>query len=103
MNPHVRSIQTIDEDTFIERFGPRPNHLDGNASFDFGDGGCLYETFGPELDYVRTQSPNTVWTVVDGDDGQLVIVSGFHFVNRIGYLVTSYPFEHDVTYSVTLD
>lgn len=103
MNSHIRSTETINEDTFIERFGVRPNHLDGNASFDFGDGGCLYETYGPELAYVRAQNPNTVWTVVDGDEGQIVIVSGFHFVNRIGYLVTSYPFEDDVMYSVTFD
>ena len=53
MNPQVWTFRTIDEDAFIERFRPRPNHLDPNASYDFGDGGCLFETYGPELDFVR--------------------------------------------------
>jgi hypothetical protein len=28
---------------------------------------------------------------VDGDDGDQYVVSGFHFVNRIGYLVSTVP------------
>ena len=35
-----------DEDTFIERFRPIINHIDSNAGFDFGYGGCLFETYG---------------------------------------------------------
>ena len=49
------------------------------------------------------QKPNTIWTVVEGDDGQLVIESGLHFVNRFGYLVTDVPREDGVTYTVTLE
>ena len=52
-------------------------------------GGCMYETFGLELDYVRKQPNNRVWTVVDTDGDDLIILAGFHFVNRLGYLVTN--------------
>jgi len=102
MNPQVWTFRTIDEDTFIERFGPRPNHLDTNASFDFGDGGCLFETYGDELAYIRTQDPRTVWTIIEGDEG-LAIESGLHFVNRLGFIVTANPVEDRVTYTVVLD
>ena len=33
-------------------------------------------------------APETVWTVVEDDDGNLVVVDGLHWVNRHGYLVT---------------
>jgi hypothetical protein len=52
-----------------------------------------FETYGEDLEYVKKQDPRCVWTLVDGDDGNLYIVDGFHYVNRINYLVTSVPFE----------
>ncbi len=103
MNPQVWTFRTIDEDAFIERFRPRPNHLDPNASYDFGDGGCLFETYGPELDFVRAQDPRSIWTIVDDDNGQPVIESGMRFVNRLGFLVATNPVEDRVTYLVEWD
>lgn len=29
-----------------------------------------------------------VWTVVDGDDGDLWVLAGVHLVNRVGFLIT---------------
>lgn len=63
----------------------------------------LYETYGPELREVQAQfetKPNTVWTVVDCD-GKLYISPGFHFVNRIAYVITTIPWvdeQRDVLY-----
>jgi hypothetical protein len=37
-----------------------------------------------------------IWTVVDGDGIYMNIVSGIHFVNRLGYFVTEVPWEDDV-------
>jgi hypothetical protein len=81
----------ITEDEFDERFPLMPNHLNPNASWSCGDSGagCLFETFGSELAFVRQQDPRTIWTLIDGEDGDLYLVSGYHFVNRIGYLVGS--------------
>ena len=103
MSAQVVTTHTIDEDSFIERFGPRPNHLDLQAGCDFGDGGCLFSAAGKEFKYVLAQNPQCIWTLIEGDEGQLVIESGMHLVNRLGYLVTSTPVGARETYTVLLD
>jgi len=78
----------LSEDAFVALFKPQANHLNPNASFDWGDGfGTLYETFDEELEYVKQQLSNRVWTLISGDDGDYV-ASGCHFVNRLGYFIT---------------
>jgi len=88
----------LTEDDFIARFKPVPNPIDPSAGFD----GCLFETFGEDLAYVQAQDPNLIWTVLDCD-GQLAIASGFHVVNRLGYLIASVPVAPGHTYSVACD
>jgi len=79
----------LTEDEFDTRYPLRTNHLNPHATWAFDDArGCLFETFGEELDFVRKQDPSTVWTLVDGEDGDMYLLSGMHFVNRIGYLVS---------------
>jgi hypothetical protein len=51
-------------------------------------GGCMYETFGEELEYVKAQPNKRIWTIVDTDGDDLIVIAGFHFVNRFGYLIT---------------
>lgn len=58
-------------------------------------GGCMYETFGEELDYVRTMPNKRIWTIVDTDGDDLLIIAGFHFVNRLGYLITDEEWEDE--------
>ena len=66
-----------------------------------GEGrGCLFETHGRELEFVRRQDPRTVWTFVDGDDDDQYVVSGFHFVNRIGYLISTVAVPEGVDFEV---
>jgi hypothetical protein len=82
----------LSEDDFDARYPLVPNHLNPNASWASGEGaGCLFETYGDELKFVRRQAPGTIWTLLDGDDGDLYLVSGYHFVNRIGYLISTAP------------
>jgi hypothetical protein len=55
-----------------------------------------FETYGEELDYVLKiayTEPKRIWTLVDGDDGNLYIASGYHLVNRINYFITHNPCE----------
>lgn len=73
----------ITEDEFDERYPLVENHLNPDA-------GCFFETYGSEWEFVRKQDPRTVWTVTD-QDGETVIVSGFHHVNRLGYYVSTVP------------
>jgi hypothetical protein len=86
------NIIELSEDEFDALFPLVPNHLNPSAGWAVGNqGGCLFETFGEELAFVRQQDIRCVWTVLDSDDGDLYVASGFHFVNRIGYLVSRDP------------
>lgn len=79
----------ITEDEFFETYRPIKNSHEPDTSFD----GCMFETYGVELDFVvdvNDTAPNTVWTVLD-IDGELIITNGAHFVNRFGYLITEVP------------
>lgn len=91
----------IGEEEFVGHFRPLPNHLNDNASFDFGGGGCVFETFGAELDYIRLQPADQIWTILDVD-GELLIASGFHFVNRLGYILTAKPWPAHTIIEVDL-
>ena len=71
------------------QYQPIQNHFDPNE-------GCKFETYGEELDYVLKiayTEPKRIWTLVDGDDGNLYITSGYHLVNRINYFITHNPCE----------
>jgi hypothetical protein len=93
----------LSEEEFDDQFPLLVNHLNPNASWVHGEGpGCLFETYGEELDFVRQQDLATVWTLVNGDDGHQYLVSGFHFVNRIGYLVSTVPVPEGVHIEVRI-
>lgn len=81
-------------DEWEVKYHPTVNHLAEYASFDNGNGGLMFETYGEEVEYVlnlcRKGEENRVWTYVDGDDGTY-LVNGLHYVNRIGYFVTEKP------------
>lgn len=98
----MTDIKTISEEEFLERYRPVPNTLDNNASFDFGAGGCLYETYGAELEHIRQQQQNHVWTLIDGENAT-VLVSGYHLVNRIGYVLTETPVNAEDCIEVLFD
>lgn len=99
----AKNHRILDEAEFFTRFTPKPNHLDKHATFDSGEGGCLFACTGKELKYVLAQKPRCIWTLVDGDEGQILLVSGLHIVNRIGYLVTGEPAEDHTDYTIILD
>lgn len=80
---------TLTEDEFFRWYQPQQNPFDDNASY----AGCMFETFGKELDHIKLVhelAPDRIWTVLDCD-GKTVVASGYHFVNRIGYLITEVP------------
>ena len=59
------------------------------------EGSMAFETYDEDFDFVATQNPKHVWTLVDGDSGDPVIVAGLHFVNRIHYIITIKPWEDE--------
>lgn len=97
----MRVVLSMSEDEFDARFPLVENHLNPHASWSFGDGrGCLFETYGDEFEFVRRQNPANVWTVIDGDCGDLHIVSGLRHANRIGFLVSRESVPGGVTIEV---
>jgi hypothetical protein len=73
------------------KYQPIKNHITGEDDDKF-------ETYGEDLEYVLSVAntePRRVWTLVEGDDGNLYIVDGYHFVNRLNYFVTKEPLEGD--------
>jgi hypothetical protein len=81
----------MDYDEWLETYKPILNHIDTNASFD----GMMFETYGDEVEFVKSQSPDKIWMYGDGDDGGSFIWAGWGFVNRIGYFITEVPCPPD--------
>jgi hypothetical protein len=82
---------TIDE--FYAAYLPQKNDFDDNASWN----GCMLETYGDDYEYVKTVhalAPDRLWTIIDGGDHP-ILTNGFHYVNRIGYVVTVRPAPED--------
>lgn len=99
----TNTFMQLSEDAFDEAYPLVTNHLNPNASWSYGSGpgaGCLFETYGEELEFVRSRDPATIWTIVDGDDGDQYIISGYHLVNRIGYLISTKPVPDDLDIEV---
>ena len=60
-----------------------------------------YETYGEEVSHVHMMNlKRQVWTCIEGDGGQLTIVSGMAYVNRLYYYVCEVPYEPDTDYEV---
>lgn len=59
------------------------------------EGSMAFETYGDDLAFVSTQDNKHVWTLIDDDNGVSTIVAGYHFVNRIHYIITIKPWEDE--------
>ncbi len=70
-----------------EQFKFMVNNYDENASFE----GLMFETYGDEVEYVKSKPHDRIWMYGQGDDGGLYIWSGWGFVNRIGYFISEKP------------
>jgi hypothetical protein len=81
---------------WVRTYKPNLNPLDDNASYD----GTMFETYGPEHHYVTEQPNENTWTLID-EDGEMFIMEGYHWVNRMGYFITAVP--HDQPLTVELD
>ncbi len=104
--PSAEEFISITEDEFYDKYGPLlPNHIDPNACWNCGlddaNLGCMFETYGPEVEFVANQDPRKIWTLVDTDEDE-VVISGFHYVNRMGYLISTVPVPEGLSVEVKL-
>ena len=81
---------------FVETYKPITNHIDEHASFD----GLMFETYGDEVEYVKSKPQDRIWMYGQGDDGGLYIWSGWGFVNRIGYFISENPVPYNTTIQI---
>jgi hypothetical protein len=90
----------LTEDEWFKTYKPIPNHIDKNASFSDGEHGYMFETYGDEVEFVKSQSPANIWMYGEGDNGGTYIWSGWGFVNRLGYFITEVPCPPDTDIQV---
>jgi hypothetical protein len=90
------------EEEWFKTYKPIPNHIDKNASFNDGEHGYMFETYGAEYEFVKKADPSYIWTYGDGDDGGTYVWSGWSFVNRIGYFITEVPCPPDTVIQVLI-
>jgi hypothetical protein len=62
----------------------------------------MFEIYGAEVAFVRTQQADKTWTLVDCD-GKCFICEGFHFVNRLGYFITEVPYPSNLIFCIRAD
>ena len=74
-----------------EQFKFMVNNYDEYSSFD----GLMFETYGDEVEYVKSQPENRIWMYGDGDDGGPYIWSGGGVVNRSGSFISEKPVPPD--------
>lgn len=74
----------LTEQQFDERFAPQT-----------APSGDLYE-----YQQVQHLPAERVWTIVEGDDGNLYASPGFHVVNRLGYVTSDTPWTADIDAAV---
>jgi hypothetical protein len=83
----METFVEMEYEDFVATYKPILNHLDKNASFD----GMMFETYGDEVEFVKSQSPANIWMYGTGDSGNSYIWSGWGYINRLGYMVTEVP------------
>jgi hypothetical protein len=102
----VKTFKTLTEAEFYERFNPIKNHFYTNPE-DCSFNGCMFETYGKELLYIlrtiqKVSNKKQIWTIIDSE-GKLYITSGYHHVDRFGYMLTKERVPEGIEYCVEPD
>ncbi len=88
---------------FIEKYKPIDNEMEEFAALN----GKLFFVSREEMDFVKSQVFNRIWTVVEGEDNesgrQWYIIDGVRVTNRIGYLITEEPWDTKTEYEILID
>lgn len=90
-------ISNISESEFDKRFSI--SYRDNGEEFQ-------YETYGEDFITfceLHSLNPLNCWTCIEGDNGNLFFVNGFHVVNRVYYFFTKENFEQNEQITVKLD
>ena len=89
---------SIDSNEFYDKYKPIYNHItnkefqEGQTESDEIGVAQYFETYDEELQYVKKQPNNKIWTLINAE-GQDIICQGYHFVNRVSYLIASVAYR----------
>lgn len=93
---------TLTYDNWFDQFAPIANP-NGDSGFCVGDECYLFEPSRPEdAKALKNAAPTNIWTYIDGDEGEPVIVAGICRVNSLGYFITKKSHD-DKPFEVLLD
>lgn len=87
--PEARRILTDSE--FYQNFTEVTNTVEDGEM----NGEERFETYGADLEHVMSTPERNVWTCVDADGG-LYLLPGFHYVNRLYYVITEEEWTDDI-------
>ena len=102
-------MKTYDE--FVDAFKPELNQILLKKEFpphysetDIAPfGGCMYETYGEEVQYVVKQNIRKIWTIVTGVDESMYLLNGFWQFDRMGYLITENEWSEGDDFNILID
>ena len=85
---------TMTWDDWEKKYVPMLNTITDRTEFN----GWLFETYDDDLKYILEYGNNKnyrnhIWTLLTDDNGDLCISNGYHLVNRMGYFITSHPYD----------
>ncbi len=84
----------LSSDDWFEQFKPIENTENTGYGLCIDDVYYAFETFGQDLARVREEdesNPELVWTLIDDDEGDLVIVNGYHHIDSVLHFICSEP------------
>ena len=91
--PEPTHTEYLGWDKWAEKFKPVHNH------FHSDNDEYMYETFGAEVEFIINYNGRHIWTWIQGDESDL-IVAGYHYVNRLGYYITEFPWQDEYDYAL---
>lgn len=100
----IKDKPVITDDDIHARYHFIPNPYTLGMGFDYGEGSCLM-LYTDLQRYIKEHNvdEDCIWTVVDGDDGDLYLLHGFHYVNRVGYIVSKNPPLYPITEEIPFE
>ena len=91
------SLIRLSEEEFESMFKPVENTDMDSGCYQFDNYDTKDKGF---LQFMALHYPNHVWTRIDGDDGCIYSINGWHIVNRIDYVITEIPWLEANDYEV---
>ena len=90
----LQKPELLSFDDFFDKYKPIPNP-EGSGYCNLDDVCHSFETYGSDLlSVVDLKATDKVWTLVESDDQELLVVPGFHQVNCQAYFITEVGHGH---------